>query len=99
MTAFDPTLLLSAQRALLGAIDADVRVISIRRDGATITMTTVSARPLDEGAAEALSIAATEIVADFPDCVIQEQFVVSKVVPFQRDNAGEYRVFQRLEAR
>lgn len=99
MTAFDPTLLLSAQRALLGAIDADVRLISVRRDDATITMTTVSARPLSDDAAEALSIAATEIIADFPDCVIQEQFVVSEVAPFQRDSAGEYRVFQRLEVR
>jgi hypothetical protein len=99
MTAFDPALLLSAQRALLGAIDAGVRLISVRRDGATITMTTVSARPLNDDAAEALSIAAAEIIADFPDCVIQEQFVVGEVVPFQRDSVGEYRVFQRLEAR
>jgi len=97
MTAFDPALLLSAQRALLGAIDADVRLISVRRDDAMITMTTVSARPLSDAAAEALSIAATEIIADFPDCAIREQFVVSDVVPFQRDGVGEYRVFQRLE--
>lgn len=98
MTAFDPALLLSAQRALLGAIDADVRLISVRRDDATITMKTVSARPLSDDAAQALSIAATEIIADFPDCVIREQVVVSEVVRFQRDSDGEYLVFQRLEA-
>ena len=96
MTMFDTALLLSAQRALLGAVDADVRMIGVKRDGQTITLTTVSAHPLGDIAAEALSIAATEIIADFPDCQIDECFVVSGDEPWSKRGVGAI-VFQRLE--
>ncbi len=63
---------LSAQRALLGAIPGDVRLIAITDDGHTIDVTVIAARALDDAAAEALSIAATEIIADFPDRLLRE---------------------------
>lgn len=96
MTVFDPALLLSAQRALLGAIGTDVRKVGVRREGETIVVTTVSAQPLSDTAADALSAAAGEIIADFPGCKIDERLVVSGAVPLSGISVG-HPVFQRLE--
>ncbi|WP_143093629.1 hypothetical protein [Caulobacter sp. UNC279MFTsu5.1] len=72
MIAVEPNLRLSAQVALLGAIHPDVRLVKMRRNGAVITLSAVMAKPLNQAGSEALSIAATEIIADFPDCRIEE---------------------------
>ena len=92
-----PDLRLSVQRALLGAVSHKVRLIKVRRDGDAITMTTIVAEPLDNEAGEALSFAATEIIADFPDCQIREHLIVS-VDELPRENLFEHGwVYQRRE--
>ena len=53
-------------------------MIKVNREGPTIRLTTFANEPLSEAAKDALSIAATEIVADFPDCRIEEHIVVTK---------------------
>lgn len=97
MNVVDPDLRLSAQRALLGAISPHIRLIKVRRSGSSITMTTIASQPLGDRAEEALSVATTEIVADFPDCQIEEQLLISsKELP--RENLLEQGcVFQRFE--
>lgn len=78
MNVVDPALRLSAQRALLGAIHPQVRLIKVTRDGSTIRLTVLTSEPLSESAREAISIAATEIVADFPDCQIHEHVAITR---------------------
>ena len=76
MNVVPSSLRLSAQRALLGAIYPEVRLIKVKLVGQTIVVTTVAAAPLSEIASDALSIAATEIVADFPTFHLEEHIVV-----------------------
>lgn len=97
MNVVDSGLRLSAQRALLGAISPHIRLIKVRRSGSSITMTTIASQPIGEQAEEALSVAATEIVADFPDCQIEEQLLItSEELP--RENLLEQGwVYQRFE--
>ncbi len=99
MTVVDQDLRISAQRALLGAISPEIRLVKIRRDGDSITLTTIASQQLDEEAEDALSIAATEIVADFPECQINERLIVS-VDELPRENLLEHGwVYQRREVR
>ena len=65
---------LSAIRALLGAILPDVRLVKVRWNRQTIEFTALC-ETLSQKAREELSIAATEILADFPDADIEEQIV------------------------
>ena len=91
----DTRLRLSAQRALLGAIGAGVRLIKIADDGRCITFTVVAAEPLDGSTREALSIAATEIAADFPDRTIDEIFIVDGgPLPSEAVTAGGWIYFR-----
>jgi hypothetical protein len=76
-SAVDPALRLSAQRALLRAISPDVRVVKVALDGPEIAFTVIVGRELAEAELDALSVAATEIVADFPDHRIRERIIVS----------------------
>ena len=84
--AFNVKLRLSAQRALLGAITPQVRLVKVVKDGAQINFTVIAAATLDEAAATALSIAATEIIADFNDCTINENMIVDSG-PLPKENA------------
>jgi len=88
---------LSAQRALLGAITPDVRMICVSDDGRVIAMTVFAARELDADAADALSVAATEIIADFPDRDLRETTIVEPG-PLPRNlDPLLTRVYQRAE--
>jgi hypothetical protein len=75
--AVDAALRLSAQRALLGAIGPDVRVIKVALDGPEIAFTVIASRDLAEAELDALSVAATEIVSDFPGHRVREMIIVS----------------------
>ena len=97
MDIVEPELRLSAQRALLGAIHPSIRLIKIRRQGSSIRLTIVAAAQLDAEAAEALSIAATEIIADFPTCQIEERLLVTTEVLPNENILTEGWVYQRLE--
>jgi hypothetical protein len=94
----DAPLRLSAQRALLGAIHPQVRLIKISRDGEVIHLTVVTAVPLGAAATEALSIAATEIISDFPAFRIEDSIVVTSD-PLPVENVLEAGwVYQRADA-
>jgi hypothetical protein len=96
--AVSAELRLSAQRALLGAIYPEIRLVKVTSEGSTIAMTTIADRHLSEGAAEALSIAAAEIIADFPAYDrITEQLVISDAELPKEDILAEGWVYQRAE--
>lgn len=97
MTAVDSNLRLSAQSALLGVISPEIRLIKVRRDGDQIVFTTIASRPFSDALKEALSVAATEIIADFPDCHIEERLTVSSQPLPAEDVLAEGWVYQRGE--
>lgn len=97
MNAVDPSLRLSAQRALRGVISPEVRLIKVRRDGAQIVFTTITDRPLTSELREALEVASTEIVADFPNCRIEDRFLVSTAPLPREDVLAEGWVYERAE--
>jgi hypothetical protein len=93
----EPELRLSAQRALLGAIHPSIRLVKIKREGSNIRLTVVAVAQLDDEAAEAVSVAATEIVADFPTCQIEARVLVTTEALPDEDILTEGWVYQRLE--
>ena len=96
-SASDPALRLSAQRALLGAIHPVIRRVKVKRDGSNIVLTAVASAPLSDLECEALSIAATEIVADFPGSSVEERLIISSDPLPSEDLLSEGWVFQRAE--
>jgi hypothetical protein len=73
----DVLLRLSAQRALLGAIPPPLRAVSAAIDSHVIRWRAVFEREPTEDEAELLSVAATEVIADFPEgYLLEEEFVV-----------------------
>jgi hypothetical protein len=97
MDIVEPELRLSAQRALLGAIHPSIRLIKIKRDGSCIRLTVVAVAQLDDEAAEALSVAAAEIVADFPASQIEVRLLVTTEALPNENILSEGWVYQRLE--
>ncbi len=97
MQAVDATLRLSAQRALLGAIHHDVRLVKVRRDGDRITFTAICDLPFSDDALDALTTASAEIAADFPTCIVDECITGSAdPIPLE-DVLMEGWVFQRAD--
>ncbi|HEY2033593.1 MAG TPA: hypothetical protein VGH02_07875 [Rhizomicrobium sp.] len=89
---------LSAVRAFLGRIHAEMRAIKISADGETITVTVFLNQAASELIREDVSEAATEIVADFPWCNrINEQFeVVTGPLP-REDVVKSGWIYERAE--
>lgn len=98
MDVVEASLRLSAQRALLGAIHPQVRLVKIMRDGALIRLTVLAEEILSDDALDALSTAGAEIIADFPDCRIKERVIVTKAPLPVEDVLAEGWVYQRAEA-
>ena len=68
---------LSAQRALCGAIPNSLRAVSVEVVGQTIQVRSIFDDGCTEDDKELLSVAGTEIIADFPDLLtIDEEFLV-----------------------
>lgn len=88
MNVVDPNLRLSAQRALLGAIYPEVRLVKIRRDGRCIRFTAVCDLPFSDLVLYALTAAAAEIQSDFPDCYVDER-ITGSAEPLPRENLLE----------
>ena len=84
MTPVAADLRLSAQRALLGAIYPEVRMVKLRRDGSRITFTAICEKPFSDDALDALTTATAEIAADFPDCEVDENIAGSNDPPSAR---------------
>lgn len=98
MIAVDQGLRVSAQRALLGAIYPEVRLVKVRRDGDRITFTAICDTHFSDIALDALTTAASEIIADFPDCDLDER-IIGSADPLPNENIlVEGWVFQRAEA-
>jgi hypothetical protein len=95
MQAVDASLRLSAQRALLGAIHPDVRLVKVRRDDDRITFTAICDLPFSDATLDALTTAATEIAADFPSCHVDERITGSADALPQEDVLREAWVFER----
>jgi hypothetical protein len=97
MNAVPSELRLSAQRALLGAIYPEVRLVKLKLEGSKILLTTIADRPLSGACADALSVAAAEIISDFPDCDLNEQVIVSIGELPKEGSLSEGWVYQRAE--
>jgi len=97
MNVVDPSLRISAQRALLGAIYPEVRLVKVRRDGSRITFTAICASPFSDTTLDALTTAAAEIQSDFPECDVNER-ITGSADPLPRENILEEGwVYQRAE--
>lgn len=97
MNVVDPELRLSSQRALLGAIHPEVRMVKVRRDGSRITFTAICEQTFSDDALDALTTAASEIAADFPDCDVDEKIIASAAPLPAEDMLAEGWLFQRAE--
>jgi len=90
---------LSALRAFMGEIGPDYRLVKIKAEQDKIILSVV----LDSGAPgsvyEAISVAATEIIADFPSFCISENVVASEKEIESEDIITEGWVFRRKEKR
>ena len=95
----DPSLRLSAQRALLRAIGPSVRLIKVKQVRGEIAFDVISAAPLSEAERDALSTAAAEILSDFPDCTIKESYAVQSEPLPREDVLVHGWVFARAETR
>ncbi|MGZ3274233.1 MAG: hypothetical protein ACXU8Z_10755 [Caulobacteraceae bacterium] len=73
-------------------------MVKVNRDGSTIRLTVITSEPLSDDAKEALSIAAAEIVADFPGCRIEERVTVTTGPLPAEDVLAEGWVYQRAES-
>ena len=97
MIVVDRGLRLSAQRALLGAILPEVRLVKVRRDGDRISFTAICDTPFSDITLDALTTASAEIISDFPDCDLNEQIIGSADPLPKEDILVEGWVFQRAE--
>lgn len=98
MQAVDASLRVSGQRALLGAIHSDVRLVKVRRDGDRITFTAICDLPFTDEALDALSTAASEIAADFPNCHVDERVTGSADPLPKEDVLAEGWLYQRADS-
>lgn len=87
---------LSAQRALLGAVSREVDAIGLHVDGTRIVVQVASGSALDDDAREALEVAASEIIADFPNATF---IAVDHVASREAFLAPTTLVFHRLGAK
>jgi hypothetical protein len=88
---------LSAQRALLGAIGPEIRLVKVRDDGREIVLSVIAAAALEADAADRLSTAAAEIVSDFPDRVMREIVTIANGPLPREDVIACGWVYQRAE--
>lgn len=92
----DVDLLLSAQRALLGAVPCNLRAVSVELRGSVLLFRAVFGREPTEEERELLSVACTEIIADFPQVMqAKEEFLVVSP-PAKPEHLAEL-VFSRAE--
>jgi hypothetical protein len=87
---------LSAQRALWGHVPPSLRAVSLEMRGTTILFRAVFEPGATDADRELLSVAATEIIADFEDpTMIEEEFL--DVAPPEKPPRLRFLVFLRAE--
>lgn len=72
-------------------------MVKVRRDGSRIIFTAICEKPFSDDALDALTIAVSEIVADFPDCESDESIVGSNDPLPREDVLTEGWLYQRAE--
>ena len=70
-------LLLSIQRALLGAVTPNIRAVTAGIDEGTITLRWIIDGEITDALEDDLSVAGTEVISDFETHQITEEFVRS----------------------
>lgn len=96
--AVESNLRLSAQRAFLGRIHCEMRLIKAKIVGGEIVISIIIDKEPSESVREDVSIAAAEIIADFPDIRrIVENFRVSTSVIGSEDVLQEGWIYRRAE--
>jgi len=89
-------LCMSAQRALWGNVPPTLRAVSIERRGDTIHFRAVFTSDATDDDVELLSIAAAEVIADFPaPTTIHEEWI--RLDPPTKPENLRYLVFLRAE--
>lgn len=69
-------LLLSLQRALVGAVPASLRAVTCDWTDTTILLRQIFDGPIDPGDEEAMRIVGTEVISDFPpEVALDEQII------------------------
>ena len=91
-------LMSSAQRALLGRVHPEMRLVKLRAIGDVIVLSVIVERDPGGRVQEDVSEVATEIIADFPEAAkIEERFEVSSRPLPREDIHSNGWVFQRAE--
>ena len=89
---------LSAQRALLGRIHPEMRLVKIRASGTVIVLSIVVGSEPTERVRVDVSDATTEIIADFPQAAeIEERFEINTGSISAEDVIKEGWIFRRAE--
>ena len=89
---------LSAQRALLGRVHAEMRLVKVKSEGPNILLSVVLDRDPSDLIREDISIAAAEIIADFPSADnIEERLEVNDQTIAVENVIGEGWVYRRAE--
>ena len=89
---------LSAQRAFLGRIHAEMRLVKIKSAGREIILTVVLGTAPSAQVREDVSLAAAEIIADFPNADrIEEHLTVTDAPLMREDIRAEGWIYQRSE--
>jgi hypothetical protein len=92
----DIVLRLSAQRALWGNVPSSLRSVSVEERGTTIHFRAVFSPEATEEDRELLSVAATEVIADFPaPFMLEEEFL--EIAPPAEPEHLRYLIFLRAE--
>jgi hypothetical protein len=89
---------LSAQRAFLGRIHPEMRLVKIKALGTVIVLSIVVGSEPNERLREDVSDAMTEIIADFPQATeIEERFEINSGSISGEDVLSEGWLFRRAE--
>ncbi len=91
------SLILSANRALLGAISSKMRVILIKFESDAIYIRAILDGPVSNNDRESISLASTEIAADFSDVQVYDECIRSDYPGPIPEHDGWFMVFERRE--
>jgi hypothetical protein len=92
----DITLILSGVRALIGEVTPSLRSASVQLNDNKVIFKCVFDETATEDDFELMSTVAGEIIADFPDCDLEE--IIQKVPPPEPTNPLKNVLYHRHEA-
>jgi hypothetical protein len=74
-------LLLSVQRALLGAVPPELRGVTVAWEGAIIRLRFYLDGPVSDEDRDAMQVVGSEVIADFPDATRIEEEILRRDAP------------------